>query len=86
MKLPPKSSSGAHHLDDLVLALKRAGIGVSQISDSIYQLETDDAGPLVMLFPPMVGSALVQQLMEHFGSDENSFLPFLIELTKKRQH
>jgi hypothetical protein len=86
VKRPPKPSSGAHHLEDLILALVDARINVQKVSTGAYKFETDEAGPLVMFLPPMVGGQLVQQLMEHFGADEESFLPFLIALSKKRQH
>ena len=93
MRLPPKQSSGVHHADDVILALVHAGVSVKKTNDmsdlAFNLLETDDEGPLVMPFPQMVGAKLVQNLMEHFGSDENSFLPYLIRLTKlrkERQH
>lgn len=88
MKLPPNSASGIHHVDDLVVALGKAGVCVTKVSGGgvleVYHLETDDAGPLVMSFPEMVGSSLVQNLMEHCGAGESSFLPHLIRLTKSR--
>lgn len=83
MKRSPSKSDGSHHVDDVLGALKCAGVSVTPMGAETYELANDFA-LLVMLLPKQVGYELVMQLMEHFGSNEDSFVPHLIKLSKDR--